>query len=140
MKVHTLLNTMVAEYAQEHGLLDEWESPRRKLKKAASQSDRLMRFQAHVQRIKNNRAQVVYQYGHQVPRNHGDAMRIDSINGDNNNKWAESEKWEAQQLLEYKAFLDLRHHSTNGEHIRRLCDEGYKTYMQLNMMNVTRAG
>ena len=35
-------------------------------------------------------------------------MRIDSINGDNNNKWAESEKWEAQQLLEYKAFLDLR--------------------------------
>ena len=60
---------MVAEYAQEHGLLDEWESPRFQLKKAASQSDRLMRFQAQVQQIKNNTAaQVVYQYGHQVPK------------------------------------------------------------------------
>jgi len=61
---------MLAEYAQEQGLIDEWESTysRLHLKKAASQNDRLMRFQAKVQRIKNNRAQVVYQYGHQVPQ------------------------------------------------------------------------
>ena len=117
---------MVAEYAQEHGLLDEWEGlyPRFKLKRAASQSDRLMRFQAQVQRIKNNRAQVVYQYGHQVPRSHADAMRLDNING--NDKWAASERLEANQLLEYEAFIDLGHHSTGKKHITRLHEEGYK--------------
>ena len=111
---------MVAEYAQEHGLLDEWEGlyPRFKLKRAASQSDRLMRFQVQVQRIKTNRAQVVYQYGHQVPRSHADAMRLDNING--NDKWAASEKLEADQLLEYEAFIDLGHHSTGKKHITRL--------------------
>ena len=50
----------------------------------------------------SNRAQVVYQYGHQVPRHHADAMRLERING-NNSRWAESEKLEAQQLIDYEA-------------------------------------
>ena len=35
---------MVAEYARDKGLLDEWESPSRKLKQAASRLDTLVRF------------------------------------------------------------------------------------------------
>ena len=64
MPIQTIYNAnryMVAEYAEANGLLDEWESPGRKLKKAASQNDHLMRFQANVLHTKCNRVQVVYQ-------------------------------------------------------------------------------
>jgi len=102
---------MVAEYAQEHGMLDEWESPRRKLKKAASQLDTLIRFSSNVMRIRCNRAQVVYQYGHIVPASHEEAMRLDRMN--DNSKWYESEQLEVNQLLEYDAFIDYGHKSSN---------------------------
>ena len=45
-------------------------------------------------------------------------MRYDRINGDT--KWADSEKLEASQLLEYKAFKDLGHHTVATP------PEGYK--------------
>ena len=102
---------MVAEYAQEHGMLDEWESPRRKLKKAAYQLDTLIRFSSNVMRIRCNRAQVVYQYGHVVPASHEEAMRLDRMN--DNSKWYDSEQLEVNQLLEYDAFIDYGHKSSN---------------------------
>lgn len=48
-----------------------------------------------------NRAQTVYQYDHVAPSSHGDAMRLERINGDN--KWFLSEQTEVDQLMEYEA-------------------------------------
>ena len=102
---------MVAEYARDHGLLEEWDAPRRKLIKAASQLDTLVRFSSNVMRIRCNRAQTTYQYGHVVPSNHNDAMRLDRIN--DNDRWSKSEKTEVDQLMEYEAFIDYGHRDSN---------------------------
>ena len=90
---------MVAEYARDHELLHKWESPRLKLKKAASQLDTLVQFLPNVMRIKCNRAQTVYP--EMTMWYHGDAMRLDRINGDN--RWFLSEQIEVDQLMEYEA-------------------------------------
>ena len=44
----------------------------------------------------------VYMFGFQVPRNHAQAMAIDKENG--NTKWADSEKAEKDQLVDYETF------------------------------------
>ena len=89
----------------------KWESSRHKLIKAASQLDTLVqffvRFSSNVMRIRCNRAQTVYQYGHVVPSNHKDAMRLDRIN--DNDRWFKSEQTEVNQLMEYEAFIDYGH-------------------------------
>ena len=102
---------MVAEYARDKGLLDEWESPSRKLKQTASRLDTLVRFSTNVHKLRSNRSQPVWQYGHQVPRNHSEAMKLDRMH--RNTKWADSEKLEVSQLDEYEAFIDYGHKSSN---------------------------
>ena len=98
---------LVAEYARDKGLLDEWESPSRKLKEAAGRLDTLVRFSSNVHTIRSNRSQTVWQYGFQVPRNHKEAMRLDRMQQDT--QWKNSEELEVSQLDEYKAFIDLGH-------------------------------
>jgi hypothetical protein len=51
----------------------------------------------------------VYMFGFQVPRNHAQAMAIDQEN--KNTKWADSEKAEKDQLVEYETFDDRGHRS-----------------------------
>ena len=51
----------------------------------------------------------VYMYGHQVPRNHQQAVELDLANG--NTKWQDSEKLEHDQLWEYNTFDDRGHKS-----------------------------
>ena len=51
----------------------------------------------------------VYKYGFEVPRNHKDAMQLDSIN--KNSKWRDAEATELSQLDEYNTFIDKGHSS-----------------------------
>ena len=102
---------VLAEYARDNGLLDEWESPRMKLKAAAKNSKKLLRLvnQAKLKSYKNT---PVYKNGHKVPRNHQQAMELDRING--NTKWADAERLEKDQLFEYETFDDRGHRSTSA--------------------------
>ena len=61
-------------------------------------------------KLKSFRSAPVYMYGHEVPRNHREAMELDRKNG--NNLWAESKKLEILQLSSYPVFKDLGHKST----------------------------
>ena len=102
---------VVAEYAVENGVLDEWHSmwPSLKLRRYAKNGKKLLRMINAAKRhsYKNS---PMWQYGHQVPRNHREAMELDRLNG--NQKWADSEKLEKDQLLQYQTFNDLGHKST----------------------------
>ena len=100
---------LLAEYARDHNLLDLWESPRLKLKKLAANSKNLLRL-INQAKLQSFRSTPVYQFGHEVPRNHREAMELDRKNG--NNRWAESEKLETSQLSSYNVFKDLGHKST----------------------------
>ena len=59
----------------------------------------------------------VYMYGHEVPRNHAEAMELDKKNG--NTQWADSESLETSRLKEYydlkkyDVFDDCGHKSTD---------------------------
>ena len=76
-------------------------------------------------------------FGFQVPRNHAQATAIDQEN--KNTKWADSEKAEKDQLVEYEIFDDRGHRSM------AITPLGYKkiiirfVYAVLNMMADTRA-
>ena len=48
-------------------------------------------------------------FGYEVPRNHAQAMELDRKNG--NTKWADSERLERDQLLDYDTFIDKGHKS-----------------------------
>ena len=59
---------------------------------------------------KSYKISPVYMYGHQVPRNHQQAVELDLANG--NTKWQDSEKLEhGDQLWEYNTFDDRGHKS-----------------------------
>ena len=80
----------VAIYAQEHKLLNTpgWMLPG--MKKMAKTQKRLIR-RANQAKLHSYRTKPVYMYGFQVPRNHDQAMDLDTKNGNN-------------KLREYKAF------------------------------------
>ena len=92
----------VALYAQRNGLLDE--KGFKDLKKYVKNRKTLGRMVNQV-RLKNFRMAPRYKYGHQVPRNHEEAVLIDEKNG--NTKWQDSEKLEIQQLNDYSTFRSL---------------------------------
>ena len=98
---------ILAEYARDHGLLDKWDSPKMKIKKAAKNSKNLLRM-----------IDPVYKNGHKVPRNHQQAMDLDRINGNKN--WADAELLEKNQLFQYETFDDRGHRSSNR------APDGYK--------------
>jgi hypothetical protein len=73
----------------------------------------------------------VYMFGHQVPRNHEQAVKIDRANG--NTKWQDSERIEKDQLLEYETFIDKEHRSAAR------IPEGYKRIISCDLHTVGRA-
>jgi len=96
---------ILAEYARDNDLLDEWNKywPSLHLKSSAKNAKKLLR-QINAAKRASYKSAPVYMYGHQVPRNHEQALEIDRING--NTKWQESEKTERKQLWEYETFID----------------------------------
>ena len=90
----------VSMYAKKNGLLREWPQCRRYTK-----NRKTMSRMAHQAKLKNFRQQPRYKFGIQVPRNHDEAMMIDTRNG--NTAWRDSERLETKQLFDYDSFRDL---------------------------------
>ena len=78
-----------AIYAKENNLLDQ--EGRKRFKTMARRQKKLFRLlnQAKLQYF---RVKYVYMFGHLVPRNHDQAIELDSNNG--NNRWKQSETLE----------------------------------------------
>ena len=108
---------MLAEYARDHGLLDKWEGPRMKIKSAAKNSKNLLRMNKQA-KLKSFKTAPVYKNGHQVPRNHQQAIELDAING--NTKWSDAEHLEKSQLFQYETFDDRGHKNSS------VAPDGYK--------------
>ena len=92
----------VAEYGLEKGLLDEpgWGQVRRIGKRA-----KLLCRLANQAKLKSYRTARRYKYGYEVPNNHADAMAIDEMN--HNTRWADAEKSEIGQLMNFDSFEDM---------------------------------
>jgi hypothetical protein len=100
----TYLAADLAEYAEQHQLLDEegW----RQFKRIARRKKRLRRL--YKQEILSARKRSPkYMFGIRVPRNHREAMELDAQNG--NTKWRDAELLEITQLQEYNAFKESGH-------------------------------
>eukprot|EP00986_Skeletonema_menzelii_P007778 scaffold3101_cov93-Skeletonema_menzelii.AAC.1 len=110
---------LVAEYARDSGMLDEWHKryPKMKLKRYASNTEKLFR-KINQAKLKSYRDTPIYMFGVKVPRNHDQAVQFDDENG--NTLWQDAEKKEIDQLFEYKVFDD-RGHRRNAQ-----VPEGYK--------------
>ena len=86
---------LLAEYALDNDLLDEWQKrcPRLKLKSKARNVKKMMRM-INQAKLRSYREGPVYMYGYQVPRNHEEAVRLDIANG--NTKWQDAERLEKE--------------------------------------------
>ena len=91
----------LAIYAKEKDLLDTpgWKRLRR-FTKSKKKYDRLVKQAV----MKAKRRSPIWKFGVQVPRDHVEAMDLDSKNG--NTKWADAEGVELSQLADYKTFVD----------------------------------
>ena len=115
----------------EHNLVDQLDSKGIPIKKLSKRNKLMTRMLNQVKR-ESYKNTPVYMFDFQVPRNHAQAMAIDQEN--RNTKWADSEKAEKDQLVEYETFDDRRHRSmaiTPLGYTRRLPSI---LYMLLNMM------
>eukprot|EP00984_Skeletonema_dohrnii_P037462 scaffold39546_cov344-Skeletonema_dohrnii-CCMP3373.AAC.1 len=101
---------LLAEYAQDADLLDDWERrvPKLKLRKHAKNAKKMMRM-INQAKLKSYRDTPVYMYGVKVPRNHEQAIQFDLENG--NTEWQDAEKKEIDQMFEYSVFDDRGHKS-----------------------------
>ena len=90
-----------AKYAQDNGLLelDGW----KKFKTHAKNSEKLIRA-INQSKLRSFRTAKRYKYGYEVPRDHGDAMRLDIESG--NTRWKTAEDIELAQIDEYETFDD----------------------------------
>ena len=68
---------LLAEYTRDHDLLDEWESPRLKLKQAPMNSKKLLRM-INQDKPQSHHTAPVYMYDHEVPRNDEQAIKINA--------------------------------------------------------------
>ena len=91
---------MVAMYAKENSMVHEWPCCKRHLK-----NKKILARMANQARLKTFRQQPKFKFGVQVPRNHAEAMKIDTLNGDT--RWADSEALEVSQLNDYESFKIL---------------------------------
>ena len=66
----------LADYAKEHNLLDEWNSKAVPVKKLAKRNKLLTQI-LNKAKMKSYKNATVYMFGHEVPRNHAQAMEID---------------------------------------------------------------
>ena len=110
-EIHKSDPYLVAEYARDAGVIDDWDSRCKglHLKRYAKNSKKLVRM-INQAKLKSYRETPVYMYGVKVPRNHEQAMQFDLENG--NTLWQEAEKTEIDQLFEYECFDDKGHKST----------------------------
>jgi hypothetical protein len=74
---------------------------------------------AHLNMASTQEEEPLFKHGHQIPRNHDEAMLIDGLAG--NNKWEESEKIEFNRLAQLanehgKWMYDVKH---NGQYKSR---------------------
>ena len=99
---------LLTQYAIDHDLLDKWDTSKRTLKKYAKRNKMLLRM-GNKARMESIDRTPVYMFGYEVPRNHAQAMVLDRKNG--NTKWADSERLERDQLLDYDTFIDKGHKS-----------------------------
>ena len=92
----------LAMYAQKNNLLDKdgWKRCKRYVRNAKTLGRAINQV-----RLKSYRNRPRYKYGHQVPRDHEEAMRIDEKNG--NDKWKQSELLEKSQIIDYDTFKSL---------------------------------
>eukprot|EP00984_Skeletonema_dohrnii_P024835 scaffold13971_cov83-Skeletonema_dohrnii-CCMP3373.AAC.1 len=106
---------IITEYARYNGLVDEWDEywPSLHIKKNARNTKKILR-QINAAKIVSYKNSPVYMYGHQVPRNHQQALEIDRANG--NDTWQQSEKKERDQLKEYDSFIDKGPNPNAREH------------------------
>lgn len=99
----------LAKYCKEAGILDEWSTKGMDLRKLARREKNLLRM-VNQAKLRSHRLAPVYMFGYQVPRNHQQAVEIDTENG--NTKWQDSETLEIRQMqVEYNSFRDLGHKS-----------------------------
>ena len=70
---------LLAEYALKHGMVNKWTTKSRNIRKDAKNAKKMFRQinQAKLQSYKNA---TVYMFGHEVPRNHRQAMELDAKN------------------------------------------------------------
>ena len=110
---------IVAEYARDNGLIDEWDEiwPTLNLRRHAKNAKKLIRMINQAKQL-SYKSTPVYMYGYRVPRNHNEAMELDRLN--KNDKWSKSEELEVKQLMEYHTFKDHGHRSKNK------APDGYK--------------
>eukprot|EP00934_Nitzschia_sp_Nitz4_P009388 Nitzschia sp. Nitz4//scaffold547_size3361//334//3245//NITZ4_009269-RA/size3361-snap-gene-0.1-mRNA-1//-1//CDS//3329554282//9378//frame0 len=104
-----------ALYGKNAGLLDQpgW----KRFKRLAHREVKLVRM-LNQAKLRSARTSPIFMYGFQVPRNHKEAVELDTKNG--NTKWQDAEKLELQQLYEYETFQDIGHKS------RQSIPKGYK--------------
>jgi hypothetical protein len=88
-------------YARKHNLLGEkgWTQFRRH----ARREQKLLRM-ANQAKLHSFRTAPIYMFGHQVPRNHSQAVEMDEQNG--NTKWQDAEEVELNAVLGYGVFND----------------------------------
>ena len=110
---------VVAEYCRGKDFLDEWDAlwPSLKLKRCSRRMKNIIRHVNAAKRTSYKNAPI-YMFGHQVPRNHEQAMELDRANG--NDHWAVAEDKELKQLMEYETFID------KGKNPNRQDLAGYK--------------
>eukprot|EP00984_Skeletonema_dohrnii_P017565 scaffold8043_cov92-Skeletonema_dohrnii-CCMP3373.AAC.2 len=105
---------LLAEYAQEMGLIDDWERryPRLKLCRHAKNTKKMMRVinQSKCQSYQNT---PIYMFCVKVLRNHKQAARFDEENG--NTLWQDAEAKEIAQMFEYNVFIDRGHRNTGQQ-------------------------
>jgi hypothetical protein len=70
----------LAVYAIDHDLLDEWESPRLKLKQAAMNNKTLL-LMINQAKLQSHHTDPAYMYGLEVHHNHEQVMELDQMNG-----------------------------------------------------------
>ena len=128
------LNTIAADdpvtcaiYAKENGLLEEpgW----RRFKHIAKREGKLLRM-VNQAKLRSYHTAPKYKFGHQIPSNHEEAMRLDKKNL--NTKWADAEEKELACFREYEVFKDL---GKNGKP-----PAGYKPLMILIVYDVKHDG
>ena len=117
---------LVAQYAQDAGLIEEWQKrcPRLKLRKHAKNAKKMFR-RINQSKLKSFKDSPIYMFGVKVPRNHKQAVKFDQDNG--NRLWQEAEEKEINQMFEYRVFDDRGHKS------RAKAPPGYKQ-ITLNMV------
>ena len=95
-----------AIYAKKNDLLDKegW----KRFKRLARRQKKIVRLMNQA-KLHSFRTKPIYMFGHLVPRNHDQAMKLDEDNGNKN--WKNAEMLELKQIQDYKTFLDKGKHS-----------------------------